>query len=133
MATTNLRSGKTGRLTIGAANIPIKSWRVTEKSELLDVTHTESAGHGEYIAGILDHDVTIAFEVSVSVFPFGTTAIAAGTAVTMSLIEGTSDSNTTWVVSCIPESLETGIDVRGTISGTINGKVTGAVSTRPTS
>ena len=133
MSTTNFRSGKTGRLTIGAANIPIKSWRVTEKSELLDVTHTESSGHGEYIAGIQDHDVNIAFEVSVSVFPFGTTPLAAGTAVTMNLIESTADSNTTWIVSVIPETLETGIDVRGTISGTCQGKVTGAASTRPTS
>lgn len=127
----NFRSGKTGRFLVGAIPVQIKGWRCKDRAGNLDVTNTESSGHGDYIAGVQDQDVTINYDVSVTVFPFGTVPIAAGGTYAATLVEDTGTALTSWIGSLIVDDNDSGFDVRGSLNGTLTGKFTG-VPTRPT-
>ena len=124
-------SGKFGRVRIGAGptTLRVNSWRVVPRVDKLDVTNSESAGIGEYIAGIKDLDVTLQCDYYYGSNVFGTLA-PGDTVSTIKLYLNATTTGLSGSYWDIPSMLVTDLpnesQVRGKVTLTINGAGMGA-------
>lgn len=118
----NFKSGKNGRCAINGNVYKIKNWRVSPRNQLQDVTHGNSGGYGEYIAGVSDLNFSFEFDHDVGTNPFGTDIIEGATGTFIFYVDGVAAPN--WNINGILEEIGEALDVRGLVVGTASGRAT---------
>ena len=118
-------SGQRGRASIHSTVVAINRWKVNPKCQSLDFTTSDSGGFGEWLSGIEDCDIEIAFDYYLTQAPF--TMWNAGDFVEnvflyLDAINGPSYWNFPLVQ--IVEH-ENSLDVRGKVSGIMRAKNSG--------
>lgn len=128
------KSGKNGRVSLGGTTFKVKSWEITAKNQLVDVTNGESGGFGEYIAGVSDLDFKITCDHDVGTNPFGTKFIQGTTLTAILYVDGIAQPN--WNINGIVEQVSEALEVRGQGGAiTLEGRATsvsGTAWTAPT-
>lgn len=127
----SFRSGKQGTITLGGTMsgdgtvYKIKRWSVDLPASLLDVTHGNDAGFGEYVAGVSDMDFTFELDHDVGTSPFATDLVV-GTILTRALLYVDIIGANFWQI-CTPiiQDVKESLDVRGLASIHVTAKATG--------
>lgn len=105
-------SGKAGRLYANGSYWKIQKWSVQISTEILDVTHGESGGFGEFIKGVDELKFTVDACHDVGTNPFGT--FVPGTGLALLQLQLDSDTNNGWIVNDAKiETVKENLQVKG--------------------
>lgn len=115
-------SGKAGRLYANGSYWKIQKWSVRLYAEILDVTHGESGGFGEFIPGNQDLEFTVEACHDVGTNPFGTYIPGTGLADLRLQIDSSTDDGFIINRATIEEVTENLVVRNDPVSWTIKGR-----------
>lgn len=80
-------SAKNAVVRVNGSVVACKEWNVEPKVDALETTNFEGSGYGDYIAGIIDADITLTFDMDSAAFQTGNPPnLAAGATITNLLL-----------------------------------------------
>lgn len=123
-------SAKNAVVRVNGSAVVSKRWVVTPKADALDVTNFEGGGYGDYIAGIVEADITIEFDFDSSNPQYSNPPnLAAGQTISNLLLytNGTSSAKWTFASALVTESPNEAA-VRDALKGTATLKSKGSFS-----
>ena len=129
MASTNKRSGKAGKVSVDATEVPITAWTMSEEAETDDVTDTADAGWISRLSSLKGATGTFDAVWDITAIPYDATpGLEIGKRVALILQVGEDADNFDFTLNAIIKSLEFNSDIRSAIKWSCGFESDGAVT-----